>query len=65
MPDPLSVPAPDPSFGDDAGRVPGPLPPRRVTIERWGAALADHDDIEVERLVRQSRIDRAWVVSSE
>lgn len=42
----------------------GPLDTRRDTIDRWSAAFARGDDAEVDRLVRQSRIDRAWVVAS-
>ncbi len=34
---------------------------RRETIGHWTAALARGDDAAVERLVRQSRIDRIWV----
>jgi hypothetical protein len=40
------------------GRLPLPLDPRLDAIDRWGAALAEHDDVEVDRLVRQSRADR-------
>ena len=40
------------------------LDPRRETIDRWSAALARGDDAEVDRLVRQSRIDRVWVAAS-
>lgn len=40
------------------------LDPRRDTIDRWSAALARGDDAEVDRLVRQSRIDRVWVAAS-
>jgi len=32
--------------------------PRHDAIDRWGVALAEHDDVEVDRLVRQSRADR-------
>ena len=32
--------------------------PRLDAIDRWGAALTQHDDVEVDRLVRQSRADR-------
>jgi hypothetical protein len=31
----------------------------KVTIDQWGFALDHHDDAEVERLVSQSRADRA------
>lgn len=32
--------------------------PRHDAIDRWGVALTEHDDVEVDRLVRQSRADR-------
>ena len=40
------------------------LDPRRDAIDRWGAALARGDGIEVDRLVRQSRVARIWVAAS-
>jgi hypothetical protein len=42
----------------DLGRRTVPVDPRLDAIDRWGAALAEHDDVEVDRLVRQSRADR-------
>lgn len=42
----------------------GRADPRRATLDRWSAALARGDDAEVDRLVRQSRMDRAWVAAS-
>lgn len=55
--------------------VPAALPPSasagtdrlsspRNTLDHWGAALARGDDAEVDRLVRQSRIDRDGVAAS-
>jgi hypothetical protein len=38
--------------------------PRRAALDHWGAALARGDHAEVERLVRQSRIDREWTAAS-
>jgi hypothetical protein len=35
-----------------------PIDPRLDAIDRWGAALAQHDDAEVDRLVRKSRAAR-------
>jgi hypothetical protein len=32
--------------------------PQASAINRWAAALTRHDDVEVERLVQQSRADR-------
>jgi hypothetical protein len=70
----------DAPFGDDAtartardmGHEPRSLAPssdrprpRRDIINRWSAALARRDDDEVDRLVQQSRIDRAWFLASE
>jgi hypothetical protein len=37
---------------------------RRDTIDHWTTALASGDAAAVERLVRQSRIDRIWVAAS-
>lgn len=37
---------------------------RRDIIDHWSEALARGDDAAVERLVRQSRIDRSWVAAS-
>ena len=45
-------------------RVVAPLDSRRDTLNRWSAALARGDRAEVDRLVTQSRIDRAWVAAS-
>jgi hypothetical protein len=43
----------------------GSLPhARRDTIDAWCAAVACRDDAEVERLVRQSRVDRMWDAAS-
>ena len=50
------------SGGLDRGGV--RVDPRHDTIGRWSAALARGDEAEVDRLVRQSRIDRAWVATS-
>ncbi len=38
--------------------------PRRVAIDRWSEALARGDDIEADRLVRQSRIDRVGIAAT-
>jgi hypothetical protein len=38
-------------------------PDRRNALDCWGAALARGDVAEVDRLVRQSRIDRLHVGS--
>ena len=37
---------------------------RRETIDLWSAALARGDDAEVDRLVRQSHVDRCWIAAS-
>ena len=43
----------------------GSLPhARRDSIDAWCAAVACRDDAEVERLVRQSRVDRIWDAAS-
>ena len=40
------------------------IDPRRGTIDRWTAALARGNDVEVDRLVRLSRIARVGVAAS-
>lgn len=47
-----------PTVDAGLGRRTVPVDPRLDAIDRWGAALAQHDDVEVDRLVRQSRADR-------
>lgn len=37
---------------------------QRELFENWRAALARGDDAEVDRLVRQSRIERVWAAAS-
>ena len=44
---------------DHCSECGGPVTdPHASAIIRWTAALTRHDDVEVERLVRQSRADR-------
>ena len=40
------------------------IAPRRGTIDRWTEALARRNDVEVDRLVRLSRIARVGVAAS-
>ena len=48
--------------GLDFGR--GGVDPRCNTVELWSAALARRDGAEVDRLVRQSRVDRICAAAS-
>jgi len=47
-----------PTVDAGLGRRTFPLDPRLDAVARWGAALTEHDDVEVDRLVRQSRAGR-------
>ncbi len=38
--------------------------PRRQNLAQWEAALERGDHAEVDRLVRQSRLDRSWIAAS-
>jgi len=38
--------------------------PRRQNLAHWGAALERGDQAEVDRLVRQSRLDHSWIAAS-
>lgn len=51
-------------MGDHLGGIGGDrldVPPRPIDL--WIAALARGDDAEVDRLVRQSRVDRLWAAA--
>jgi hypothetical protein len=40
------------------------LDSHRQAIDQWSTALARGDHAEVDRLVRQSRLDRGWAAAS-